>query len=323
MKKAFLSLVFCLALAGFFGFSSVEVNAQSIAVISQEFAEAYTNPWFGAPIAVFFEEGEVIDVVSYDNGWVSFIHEGSTAHIPMSNVAILQAQSLVIGNNVFLLTAPTPLAPVATSVPMGYVLNTVGYFGEYFAVDLGGGRGTAYIHRNDVIGNLLSHLSEYGLAAQVLNTAHNREFFIDVNFPFGGFAYAGSGDAALMRRQVVEYALQFLGTPYRWGGTNLTRGVDCSGFVYAVFRSSLGITLNRVSRDQIRNGTIVGRNELLPGDLVFFATGRGGGISHVGIYIGNDEFVHSSSTRSRGVIISNLNEAYYVRTYVNAARIIH
>jgi len=125
--------------------------------------------------------------------------------------------------------------------------------------------------------------------------------------------------------QIVAFSRQFLGTPYVWGGTNLNRGVDCSGFIWAVFRN-FGIYLNRVAAAQASNGVFVDRNSLQPGDLVFFDTNWGwntGSISHVGIYMGNDQFIHSASGIVRGVTINSLSEPYYQRTYVTARRVIN
>jgi cell wall-associated NlpC family hydrolase len=121
----------------------------------------------------------------------------------------------------------------------------------------------------------------------------------------------------------VEYAKQFMGTPYVWGGTNLSRGVDCSGFVYSVYKH-FGITLNRTSRSMPNDGYRVKKADLQKGDLVFFDTSgsNNGAISHVGMYIGNGQFIHSSSGKKRGVTISSLGDAYYSRTYVTAARVL-
>ncbi len=124
--------------------------------------------------------------------------------------------------------------------------------------------------------------------------------------------------------QVVAYAKQFLGTPYSWGGTDLTGGVDCSGFVYSVM-NYFGVSLNRTSYSMVSNGTAIEKDELMPGDLVFFDTTgvNDGNISHVGIYMGNGEIIHSSSSKKTwGVTINELSEAYYTRTYVSCRRVL-
>lgn len=118
--------------------------------------------------------------------------------------------------------------------------------------------------------------------------------------------------------RVVAKAAEYLGTPYRYGGSS-PAGFDCSGFTKYIF-SQFDISLNRSSSDQYSNGVAVSRDELLPGDLVFFNTY--GGISHVGIYCGNGKFIHSSSPSSGGVIYSSLSEKYYAPKYVGARRVI-
>lgn len=123
--------------------------------------------------------------------------------------------------------------------------------------------------------------------------------------------------------QVAQYAKQFLGTPYSWGGTNLRSGVDCSGFVYAVYRD-FGISLNRTSSGMASNGVAVSKSQLVAGDLVLFDTSgpNDGSISHVGIYVGNGKYIHSSSGKKSGVVISDLNDDYSARTYVTARRVL-
>lgn len=92
-------------------------------------------------------------------------------------------------------------------------------------------------------------------------------------------------------REVVEYAKQFIGVPYRSGGTSLTTGVDCSGFTQQIY-AKFGISLQRSSRAQYAsNGKNVSRADLLPGDLVFY--GVGGTVRHVAIYVGNDQIIHA------------------------------
>lgn len=104
-------------------------------------------------------------------------------------------------------------------------------------------------------------------------------------------------------QNIANFALNFVGNPYVWGGTSLTRGCDCSGFAMSVY-ANFGIGLNRTSRAQAGNGYAVGMNELQPGDLVFYAA-NGRSISHVAIYIGGGRVVHASTPRT-GIIVSSV-----------------
>lgn len=110
---------------------------------------------------------------------------------------------------------------------------------------------------------------------------------------------SGSGKG----QNIANFALNFVGNPYVWGGTSLTRGADCSGFVMSVY-SNFGIGLNRTSRAQASNGYAVSLSELQPGDLVFYAA-NGRSISHVAIYIGGGRVVHASTPRT-GIIVSSV-----------------
>lgn len=112
--------------------------------------------------------------------------------------------------------------------------------------------------------------------------------------------------------------VKFFGSSYRWGGMT-EKGMDCSGFVYIIFRVN-GIFLERDSIDQSRLGTPVSIDDLAAGDLLFFQT-RANKISHVGIYLGNGRFIHSSS-RKGGVVISDLSDSFYRKRFVKAMRVV-
>lgn len=104
-----------------------------------------------------------------------------------------------------------------------------------------------------------------------------------------------------VRVDLVNYALQFVGNPYVWGGTSLTNGADCSGFVLSIY-AKYGVSLPHSSKAQAGYGTSVSASEAKPGDLFFY--GSGSSISHVAIYIGNGQIVHASSKKT-GIKVSN------------------
>ncbi len=115
---------------------------------------------------------------------------------------------------------------------------------------------------------------------------------------------------------LVRVAMGFLGAPYRLGGSSV-KGLDCSGFVKKIYQF-FNIDLPRTAFEQSHIGLRVARNELTEGDLLFFNTRRK--VGHVGIYIGNNEFVHASS-RKRGVRIDSLNTPYFDKRFVKAVRV--
>lgn len=124
-----------------------------------------------------------------------------------------------------------------------------------------------------------------------------------------------SGNYSATGSNIANFALKFVGNPYVWGGTSLTNGADCSGFVKSVY-SNFGIGLNRTSRAQASNGSAVSLNALQPGDLVFYAPS--GRISHVALYIGGGKVVHASTPRT-GIIVSSVSHStpYCARRIVN------
>jgi cell wall-associated NlpC family hydrolase len=121
------------------------------------------------------------------------------------------------------------------------------------------------------------------------------------------------------RAEIIEVAKSYLGTPYRSGGTS-RNGVDCSGFVTAVYRQ-FNIRLPRTSLDQSVFGERISTSKLEPADLVFFKTSRRQSVSHVGIYVGKGKFIHAS-TRSRKVRFDDLSDDYFRKRFVVARRIV-
>lgn len=121
-----------------------------------------------------------------------------------------------------------------------------------------------------------------------------------------------------IKSRLMEQYSSWKGVRYRLGGTS-KRGIDCSAFVQTTFREQFGLDLPRSTYEQEDTGKSIQRNKLRPGDLVLFRAGSTG--RHVGIYLGNDNFVHAST--SNGVMISNLNEAYWKNRYRDARRVLN
>ena len=120
-------------------------------------------------------------------------------------------------------------------------------------------------------------------------------------------------------KRLIKEAKKWLGVKYEYGGSTKD-GTDCSGFVMKVFLSVYDIKLPRTSRDQQVFCKRIKKSELKIGDLVFFATTKNKKkVSHVGIYIGDGEFIHASS--SKGVVISKLSQGYYTRNYHSSGRV--
>ena len=134
--------------------------------------------------------------------------------------------------------------------------------------------------------------------------------------------YNPSGNEQLLSKdeiKLIKEAKSWIGTKYKYGGHS-REGTDCSGFVLQVYKAVYNFKLPRSSKDQYAFCKKINKDKMKVGDLVFFATGKSDNVvSHVGIYIGKDEFIHASS--SRGVVISNLNQNYYTRTFVSAGKV--
>jgi len=135
------------------------------------------------------------------------------------------------------------------------------------------------------------------------------------------FANGKSYQLPVLADSILERGMSLIGTRYRFGGTS-EAGFDCSGFIGYLFREEAGMNLPRSTREMINvDAPLVTRSDLKPGDLLFFATnGRRGRVSHAGIYLGDNQFIHSSSRRSGGVRVDSLGDSYWSKTFIEAKR---
>ena len=149
-------------------------------------------------------------------------------------------------------------------------------------------------------------------------TSIDKENLESISSSLGRFIDESSLLASVEKDEVMYKVIEYLNTPYRWGGTT-KRGIDCSAFVQTVMYQSLGVILPRTSFEQSNVGVEVAVEDLKFGDLLFFDTMNKGRTSHVGIYLEDGYFVHSGSRT--GVAVASLNSDFYSRTFLKAKRV--
>ena len=228
---------------------------------------------------------EILDVT--DDGW-AHIKSGSvegyvSADYLLTGTAALAKAREVIDTVAVVNTTtlrvreePNTEAPVITLIPEGEEMLVTGYADGWVQFELDDE--TAYVSL------------DYVCIEEKLATAVTMKELLYGN---------GISDT---RVSLVEYAKQFVGNPYVWGGTSLTKGCDCSGFVLSIYKK-YGVTLPPHAATQANYGTKVDDSTIRPGDLIFYS--KGGRINHVGIYIGNGQVLHASSPKT-GIKISSM-----------------
>jgi hypothetical protein len=148
------------------------------------------------------------------------------------------------------------------------------------------------------------------------------EFIFDEE-PVVEFSDDNAYELPSLADSILAHGLSLVGTRYRMGGTSVTSGFDCSGFVGFLFKEEAGMQLPRSTRELINlDAPLVSRSDLEPGDLIFFNNRGRGRVSHAGIYLGDDQFIHSSSSRSGGVRVDSLDDSYWSRSYMEAKRVL-
>lgn len=241
-----------------------------------------------AIIATVGEGTALIVEADTGSGWYKVNYDGesgymSADYLSFSETMDLTAQGWVDGSDVRMRAAAGTDSEIVRVTTYGESVEILGVDGEWYKVSAGG------------------------------KTGYIRGDYVSFTEPDPNQAPA----AGSIGEQIVAFAEQFLGTPYVWAGSSPS-GFDCSGFVSYVFKN-FGYTVNRTAASMYTNGVAVDKSELQIGDAVFFASSSES-IGHVGIYIGDGEFIHSSSGCGY-VTISGLDESYYSRMYVGARRI--
>ena len=216
----------------------------------------------------------------------------------------------VNGSRVNIRSGPTTGYGVVAQASLGDQAYIIGINNQWFKVIYGDRIG--YI-RSDYL-----DLTEFPYE----NRASSKKPLFFVGGKSTGVAPSASvlqgGKPATTGQKIVDTAKQYLGVPYVWGGSTPS-GFDCSGLTQYVFRAH-GINLPRTTKEQWTVGKSISKSQLEIGDLVFFANTYTSGISHVGIYVGDNQFIHASS--SKGVIISSLSNTYWAAHYYGCRSIL-
>ena len=240
---------------------------------------------------VISQEGDWSYIVSGEvEGYVksSYLATGAKARL-LTQDAIQTAATVCVEDEALTVrTAPSTDADAITTIPNGQTMDVVSKLGNWVKVRIDDQ--TAYVS------------SQYVTLSQSLRTAISISELI-----------YGEG-VTNIRADLCNFAMQFVGNPYVWGGTSLTNGADCSGYVQSVF-AHFGVYLPRVAAAQAGAGQTISQSEAQPGDLFFYS--GGGGINHVGIYIGGGKVVNASNEKY-GITVYNSN----YRTVTKVVRVL-
>ena len=203
--------------------------------------------------------------------------------------------------------APSTSAAVLGKLAAGTEVKIQGVEDEWYVITLADQ--TGYIH------------SDYVEFTPAEEGEDGAEAVPQAETPEEQQAEEGKTEAPCVQQQIVDTACLYLGCRYRYGGSSPETGFDCSGFTSYVY-AQFGVSLERTASGQLNDGPAVAKEDLQMGDLVLFRDTRvsSKGASHVGIYIGNNKFVHASSSRTGYVLINELSESYWSGHYVGARR---
>ncbi len=298
-KKLIISLSAAL-LVGIFMSGAVLAETTKTGVITENNVNFRSSPDTSAKILDQLTKGTKVSILGSEGDWYKVSYNDASGWINDQFLTV-RDEKIAIGavteNNVNVRSKPNTSSEVITKLDKGTKVDIFEHSGDWYRISIGEERygwvNGAYVKEND-------QKTSRGVteeAAAALNASVDESLDI--------------------RQQIVSYAKKLLGVKYVRSGYS-TKGFDCSGFVGYVL-DRFGISHERTAADLSRSGSSVKRDELLPGDLVFFDTNGGhNSINHVGIYIGNNKFIHASSYLNREVTISSLGDSYYNRNYMKA-----
>ena len=283
MKKSGILLA---GLVGSLLFAS-SVYADSYGRVKVETLNVRQAPLEEAAIARTYSKNDTVKIIDQAlAGWYGVeTSQGDKAYVSSDYVEVFKVKGTITGNNVNSRTLPKMNATINRQFHSGDDISVYYKVGDWYYISLGAVEAYGFVHGKYIKSDMLGLAPEKDLS-QVQE--------IKIKAPVVKAEPKGN--------EVVSYAKKIVGNPYRYGGTSLTKGADCSGFTQQVMKKA-GVSLQRSSSAQYaNNGVKVSTNNLQPGDLLFY--GYNGRVSHVGLYIGNKKMVHASSSKT-GIIVSD------------------
>ncbi len=269
----------------------------------------------GASVEVLEDAGD---------GWYQVSYKGTTGYMSADYLSLAPAPRELTAQ-----AAPISEAPVEADLPEDAgeqplppaVEELCALISVSSVLNVRSGPGTDYDKVGSLhCGDIVTVLSQEGDWSQV--SFGSVTGYVSNEYLTFGAREELAAMASAAGAQIVEIAKQYLGVPYRYGGASPS-GFDCSGFVYYVYKQA-GRSVPRTGSAMWSSYSRVDREDLQPGDVVCFTrtTGSSHYITHVGLYVGNGTFIHSSSPSSGGVIYTSLSENYYATRYVGAVRLL-
>jgi hypothetical protein len=214
---------------------------------------------------------------------------------------------------------PEPLAPIGYAIQAGAFSKRQNAAGLTATLKKQGVEAYYFLHETGLYKVRFGDFPSKTLAQTYAENLYARSM-INVYYIVGPEDYpkekAGPDGEMLLREEIVKTAERFLGIPYQWGGSSPETGFDCSGLTTSVYELN-GLKLPRSSRQQWQAGSPIDRGELLKGDLVFFATAGGRKVTHVGIYVDDNNFIHAPR-KGKTIRIASLSNGYFKRHYLGA-----
>lgn len=265
------------------------VYAESYGSVKVQTLNVRQAPMQGAPITQTYSQDDTVKITNQAlPGWYTIENsQGHRAYVTTEHINVFKVKAKIKGNGVNSRTYPKMDAKINRQFHNGQDISVYYKVGDWYYISLGTEEVYGFIHEKYID-------SEFLYLAPNKDINQVKEIEIKVA-PI-------QEQAKSKTNEVVDYAKQFIGNPYKYGGSSLTKGTDCSGFTQQVMKKA-GVSLQRSSAAQYaRNGVKVSTNNLQAGDLLFY--GYGGKVSHVGLYIGNKKMVHASSSKT-GIIVSD------------------